>query len=79
LEAAADDDEVWIIGGGTVYADAVALSTVAVVTEVDLVVDGDAVAPKLGAEWVRESMEPAEGWAVSKADIRYRIARYRKQ
>ncbi|MEO7123880.1 MAG: dihydrofolate reductase [Lacisediminihabitans sp.] len=79
LEAAVDDDEVWIIGGGTVYADAVEIATVAVVTEVDLVVDGDAVAPELGPEWVRELLEPAEGWAVSKVGIRYRIARYRKQ
>ena len=44
-----------------------------------LEVEGDAFAPKLGPEWVRESVEPAEGWSLSKASIRYRIARYRKQ
>jgi len=79
LDAAGDADEIWIIGGGKVYRDAVDVATVAVVTELDLRVDGDAFAPTLGPEWVRESVEPAEGWAVSKTDIRYRIARYRKR
>lgn len=77
--AGIDTAEVWIIGGGKVYADALGVATIALVTELDLEVEGDAFAPKLGPEWVRESVEPAEGWALSKADIRYRIARYRKQ
>jgi dihydrofolate reductase len=73
---AAGDEETWIIGGEKVFVDAVALATVALVTEIDLQVDGDAFAPKLGPEWVRESVEPAEGWAQSKADIRYRITHF---
>ncbi len=77
--AGIDAGEVWIIGGEKVFVDAVDVATVALVTELDLEVDGDAFAPKLGPEWVRESVEPAEGWALSKADIRYRIARYRKR
>ncbi len=72
-------DKVWIIGGEQVFVAAAEVATVALVTELDLLVEGDAFAPKLGAEWVRESVEPAEGWALSKADIRYRIARYRKR
>lgn len=71
--------EVWIIGGEKVFVGAVDVATVALVTELDLTVDGDAFAPKLGDEWVREAVEPAEGWALSKVDIRYRIARYRKR
>jgi dihydrofolate reductase len=72
-------DEVWIIGGEKVFVDAVGVATVALVTELDLEVDGDAFAPRLGGDWVRESVEPGEGWAPSKADIRYRIVRYRKR
>lgn len=71
--------EVWIIGGEKVFVDAVDVATVALVTELDLEVEGDAFAPKLGPDWVRESVEPAEGWALSKADIHYRIARYRRR
>lgn len=77
--AGIDTAEVWIIGGEKVFVDAVSVATLALVTELDLEVEGDAFAPKLGPEWVRESAEPAEGWALSKADIRYRIARYRKR
>lgn len=71
--------EVWIIGGERVFLDAVDVGTLALVTELDLEVDGDAFAPTLGEDWVRESVEPAEGWAQSKAGIRYRIVRYRKR
>ena len=74
-----DTSEVWIIGGEKVFVDAVDVATVALVTELDLRVDGDAFAPKLGDDWVRESVDPAEGWALSKADIRYRIASYRRR
>lgn len=79
-QGAEGDGEVWIIGGEKVFVDAVAVANVAIVTEIDVPVEGgDAFAPKLGPEWVRESMEPARGWAKSKADIRYRIAQYRKR
>jgi dihydrofolate reductase len=75
----AGTDEVWIIGGEKVFVDAVDVATVALVTEIDLDVDGDAFAPRLGPAWSRESVEPAEGWALSKAGIRYRISRYRRR
>lgn len=73
-----DTSEVWVIGGEKVFVGAADVATVALVTELDLEVDGDAFAPKLGDGWVRESVEPAEGWALSKAGIRYRIASYRR-
>jgi dihydrofolate reductase len=79
IDTGINTGEVWIIGGQKVFVDAVDVATVALVTELDLTEDGDAFAPKLGDEWVRESMEPAEGWALSKAGIRYRIVRYRKR
>jgi dihydrofolate reductase len=76
---AAGDRETWIIGGEKVFVDALAVATVALVTELDLELEGDAFAPTLGAEWLRESVEPAEGWALSTAGIRYRIVRYRRR
>jgi dihydrofolate reductase len=75
---AAGSGEVWIIGGAHVYAQAAGVANLAIVTELDLEVDGDAFAPVLGADWVRESSDPVEGWHASKTGIRYRIVRYRK-
>lgn len=80
VSVSAGDNEVWIIGGEKVFVDAIALANVAIVTEIDLhVEDGDAFAPELGSEWMRETIEPPTGWAHSAAGIRYRIAHYRKR
>ncbi|GAB6939163.1 dihydrofolate reductase [Isoptericola variabilis] len=43
--AAAGGDEVWVMGGGEVYAATLALADRLVVTEIDLAVEGDAFAP----------------------------------
>lgn len=74
-------DEVWVMGGGQVYAEAVALADVCMVTEVDLEVAGDAFAPVLDpAEW-----SPAAGastrWMTSSgtAGLRYRIRTWRRR
>jgi dihydrofolate reductase len=75
---AAGSGEVWVIGGAQIYAEAAGLATVAVVTELDLKVDGDAFAPALGADWSLESSDPVDGWFTSKAGIRYRFVRYLK-
>ena len=64
--------DVWVVGGGSVYAAAEPFATTAVVTEVDLEVDGDTYAPELGPRWTVRSREPAEGWAVSRTGLGYR-------
>lgn len=64
-------DEVWVIGGGQVYAEALALADRCVVTEVDVVVDGDTFAPSLDPEvWL-----PADdtGWQPSSGTARFRV------
>ena len=73
LAAALDrPGEVWVIGGGSVYAAAEPFATRAVVTEVDLAVTGDTYAPPLGARWRVRSRSPDEGWATSRTGLRYR-------
>jgi dihydrofolate reductase len=73
LESALDGaGEVWVIGGGSVYRAAEPHASRAVVTDVDVRVDGDTFAPELGSDWVVESRDPAEGWAVSRTGLRYR-------
>ena len=58
--------EVWVIGGAELYRLAEPVATRAVITELDLAVDGDAFAPALGENWIetgRESHVAASGLA----------------
>lgn len=55
-------EEVWIIGGGRVYAEALEHATVAAITVIDSAADGDTYAPVLGPEWKLRGSDPAEGW-----------------
>lgn len=43
--------DIWVIGGGEIYAQAVPLAQRAVVTEIERDFDGDTRAPQLGADW----------------------------
>lgn len=61
--------DVWIIGGGRLYAEAIPRADVLEVTELDLEVDGDTFAP------AREDWRvSAEGeWATSRTGVAYRF------
>ncbi|PRY08311.1 dihydrofolate reductase [Kineococcus rhizosphaerae] len=62
--------DVWVVGGHAVYEAALPRADVLVVTEVDLVVDGDTPAPRVGPGWRREH----EGeWATSTGGPRFRV------
>ena len=78
LAAALDllgDADVWVIGGGSLYAEAIARADVIEVTDLDLAVSGDTTAPSIGNEWVEASREPASGWTVSRSGVPYRFRR----
>ena len=47
----------WVIGGAELYAQALALASTAVVTEIDADFEGDAFAPQFGPEWLEMSRE----------------------
>lgn len=50
---------VWVVGGGSVYAQAMARADVASVTILDLEIpDGDTHAPELSSDFIRESAAP---------------------
>lgn len=69
----------WLVGGGELFAQALALEdvNVAVVTFLDLDVEGDAYAPALGPEWSAGWSEPADGaWLESRTGVLYRWAVY---
>jgi dihydrofolate reductase len=61
LEAALDavykHDEVWVIGGAQIYAQALPLASRVVVTHIDASFDGDAFAPELSKAWTRVNHE----------------------
>ena len=48
---------VWVIGGAQLYALALPLATTAVVTEIDLEVEGDAFAPTFDTAWQETARE----------------------
>ncbi len=77
IELAGDD--VWIIGGGSVYRGAMAYADRLEVTQIDADIDGDARAPEVGPEWRVTASEPPTGWAASETGLRYRFLSYRRR
>lgn len=68
--------DAWVIGGASVFAEALPLVDVAEITELADPFDGDVVAPQLGAEWVEEGSTP--DWSTSESGQRYRFRRFTK-
>ena len=71
--------DVWVIGGGSLYREAIHRADVIELTELDLDVDGDTTAPPIGAEWVEVSREPSTGWITSRSGIDYRFVRLERR
>ena len=77
--AAEGGDVVWVIGGGEIFADAMPLADLAMVTILDSDADGDTFAPPLGPQWRLEAVTPDDGgWLTSVSGVRYRIAEFRR-
>jgi dihydrofolate reductase len=76
-EALDRDGDVWVIGGGTVYAQAMPLADELHVTEVRERFDGDTYAPAVDGRWTLAEAEPAEGWAESATGLGYRYLTYK--
>jgi dihydrofolate reductase len=72
------NEMVWIIGGGSIYAQALDLADVAVVTTIDTTAEGDTFAPELGYEWAASASLPANGWLTSSSGTRYRVTLWRR-
>lgn len=71
-------DDVWVIGGAQVYAAALPVADRLAVTQVDVDVEGDAVAPTVGADWQLTGQDPPEGWHTSTSGLGYRFVDYRR-
>jgi dihydrofolate reductase len=57
LAICASEPQVWVIGGGEIYAQALPLAHVVEVTEIERDFEGDTHAPALGPEWIESRRE----------------------
>lgn len=62
--------DIWVIGGAQVWAEALPYASTAVVTDVDLEVDGDVYAPELGPDWEARRVG---SWQQSQTGVRFRV------
>lgn len=65
-------EQVWVIGGAQIYAEAMPLAKRIFVTEIDADFEGDAFAPQLGAEW----QETAREAHISKTGLAFSFVTY---
>ncbi|MBG6226123.1 dihydrofolate reductase [Arthrobacter sp. CAN_A2] len=72
-------EEIWVIGGGRVYADAMPHANAALVTVVESAAEGDTLAPLLGTDWALAALTPEAGWLESTKGTRYRVSLWTKQ
>ena len=70
----ARDDDLWVIGGGTLYGSFLPHAEEVVVTEVDAQLPGDTWAPSLGGAWECPRRIPARGWLPSAAGLRFAVS-----
>jgi dihydrofolate reductase len=80
LEEALDDSsgDVWVIGGATLYEQALDRADRVVRTRVHVQVDGDTRAPVLGPEWTLAERDPGEGLHTSSSGLTYCVATLRR-
>lgn len=71
-------EEIWIAGGGRVYAEAMEHANVAAITVLNSSVAGDTIAPTLGPEWSFRGGTPLEGWNNSTSGMQYRFTLWAK-
>jgi len=72
--ARAADDEVWVIGGAEIYAQALPYADRVVRTRVHLEVEGDFRAPVLDSAWTMVDRDPQSGLHKSETGVEYCVA-----
>lgn len=75
-EPAVPDGDVWVMGGGEIYAATLPLADVLVVTEVDAAIEGDTLAPSIPETF---ALEDDAAWRESSSGLRYRHLTYRRK
>ena len=70
----AHGEDVWVIGGASIYEQALPYAGRVVRTRVHLAVDGDTRAPALGPEWTMVGRDPESGLHRSETGLEYCVA-----
>ncbi|TWS20194.1 dihydrofolate reductase [Tsukamurella asaccharolytica] len=70
------EGDLWVIGGGEIYAAALPFADVLAVTEVDADIEGDTVAPLIPNGF---ALEDDAAWRESSSGLRYRHLTYRRE
>lgn len=73
---AASDGDVWVIGGASVYAEALSYADRIVITDIDARFAGDAFAPELPRTWRPVASVSDVDWRLSSTGLRYRFTTY---
>jgi len=67
-------ERIWVIGGGQLFREALEIADLLEITELDIAVAGDTVAPDR-AGWRTVDADPPDHWHTSGSGIRYRFLR----
>lgn len=67
-----DNKKIFIIGGGSIYAEALKYASKAIISRLDIDVEGDIYFPQLDSVWDIVAIEPV------KSNINYTVVTYRK-
>ena len=70
----AAEGDVWVIGGGGVYAEFLPHAAEVVTTEIDAPFPGDTFAPELDGAWTRSARVPGQGWLRSSSGLRFAVS-----
>jgi dihydrofolate reductase len=73
---AAVDGDMWVLGGASVYAEALPLADRVEMTELRETFSGDVYAPELSRRWRLRSSDPEVGWYESAGGLHYRFRSY---
>lgn len=72
------NEELWIIGGGRIYADTIQLATKLVITQININIHGDTLAPEIDQKiWQLDKAESSP-WLTAKNGLQYRYLYYTK-
>nr|AMP57081.1 DHFR_1 [uncultured bacterium] len=69
---------IWVIGGGSLYDQALEVTTVVERSLFNIHVDGDTYAPELDASWNQTDQDPSQGWHTSQSSVQYRFERWER-
>lgn len=66
-------EEIWVIGGGEIYAAFAKQANLVVMTVINATPEGDTRSPELSSGWNKSMSEPDNGWLTSANGTKYRI------